>query len=211
MALRRANVQGPADLLERYDVPQGTCSVDECERPRFGRGWCRTHYLRWYRTGTADRPPLWTSDPPDVRFWNHVDKTATCWLWTSEINKGYGRLTINAKHVLAHRFAYELLIGPIPDGLELDHLCRVRHCVNPEHLEPVTTSVNVQRAFDFRAGHGGPPICRNRRHSMTPDNVWMRRRPNGHLSRECRACKNASRKRWEEGRPVDNDHARETG
>ena len=75
-------------------------------------------------------------------FWAKVNKTDSCWLWTGSINnKGYGRLS----GVYAHRAAYELLVGPIPEGKELDHLCRVTHCVNPEHLEPVTHRENLLR------------------------------------------------------------------
>ena len=68
-----------------------------------------------------------------------------CWLWTASIHpEGYGRFW-DGKVAKAHRVAHELFIGPIPDGLGIDHLCRVRHCVNPEHLEPVTWGENSRR------------------------------------------------------------------
>lgn len=80
------------------------------------------------------------------RFWSHVDADGDCWLWTaSRKDNGYGQIFIGGQNVLAHRYAYESLVGPIPDDKEIDHLCRVRHCVNPDHLEPVTHKVNFDR------------------------------------------------------------------
>ena len=82
---------------------------------------------------------------PYIRFWAKVNKTNDCWLWMGKTATGYGRLKVKGREIQAHRFAYELLVGSIPDGLELDHLCRVRHCVKPTHLEPVTRRVNILR------------------------------------------------------------------
>lgn len=84
------------------------------------------------------------------RFWPKVDKAGPggCWLWTASLNtNGYGQINSGGRGrpLLAHRVAYELVIGPIPDGLPLDHLCRVHSCVNPAHLEPVTNRENWVR------------------------------------------------------------------
>jgi hypothetical protein len=85
-------------------------------------------------------------------FWNKIDKREDgCWIWTAFLHSdGYGRFhtkDANRKTIgrLVHRITYEELVGPIPEGLELDHLCRNRACCNPEHLEAVTHRVNVQR------------------------------------------------------------------
>ena len=82
-------------------------------------------------------------------FWRHVDWSAgpsACWLWVgSRQSMGYGNLSFGGRHQLAHRVAYQLGVGAIPDGLELDHLCRVLRCVNPAHLEPVTRQENLRR------------------------------------------------------------------
>jgi hypothetical protein len=97
------------------------------------------------------------------RFWRKVDIAPNgCWLWSGFVDKGgYARLRDDAgKHgevLYAHRFAYELLVGPIPDGRQIDHLCRVRRCVNPQHLEAVTQRENILRgqapsAIAFRRG-----------------------------------------------------------
>lgn len=89
-----------------------------------------------------------TRPSPEERFWSRVEKTEQCWLWTALTNKyGYGLLSVSNHHVLAHRFAYELLVGPLPRGLVVDHLCRVRNCVNPDHLEPVTDFENKVRGL----------------------------------------------------------------
>lgn len=76
-----------------------------------------------------------------------TDDETGCWLWTgSKNNKGYAQLGDNGRTRSAHRVSYELFKGEIPAGLQLDHLCMVRHCVNPEHLEAVTQSVNMRRS-----------------------------------------------------------------
>lgn len=95
-------------------------------------------------------------------FWGKVDKSGAggCWLWTASLHKdGYGQCRIIGKTMLAHRVAYFLLNGPIAKGLEFDHLCRVRRCVNPDHLEPVTHKVNVLRGLSFSALHAKKPYC----------------------------------------------------
>lgn len=80
------------------------------------------------------------------RFAEKVNKTETCWLWTGARNaKGYGTIRDGKRQRNAHRVAYELFVGPIPAGLVIDHLCRTRNCVRPDHLDPVTNQVNVKR------------------------------------------------------------------
>jgi hypothetical protein len=87
---------------------------------------------------------------PVDRFMGFVspEPTTGCWLWTGHVAaNGYGTFKLNGRTVLAHRFAHENFCGPIPDGLHLDHLCRVRSCVNPEHTEPVTCGENIRRGL----------------------------------------------------------------
>jgi hypothetical protein len=110
-----------------------------------------------------------------------------CWLWQlSRFRNGYGQLSLarpTPRSRLAHRVVYESLVGFIPPGLELDHLCRVRACVNPEHLEPVTSSVNKvrARALITHCPHGHPY-----------DESNTIRLPHNPSKRECRAC----RRQW---------------
>lgn len=83
-------------------------------------------------------------------FWKRVRKRR-CWKWTGAITEtGYGVLQVNGRKTYAHRFVYERLIGRIPVGLVIDHLCRVRSCVNPAHMEPVTNEENLRRGVEAR-------------------------------------------------------------
>jgi hypothetical protein len=100
---------------------------------------------------------------PARPFWSFVNKTETCWLWEGSKNReGYGllrRVNETPRVKLAHRLAYEELIGPIPDGLVIDHLCRVTNCVNPAHMEPVTDRVNIMRGEGLAVQNAAKTHC----------------------------------------------------
>lgn len=116
-------------------------------------------------------------------IWARVEKTDTCWLWTGYVQpNGYGALGFAGQRQQAHRLIYEISAGPIPDGLTLDHLCRVRHCVNPEHLEPVTNIENVMRGEGPCAQNARKTHCK-RGHEFTPENT-----KSVATGRSCRAC-----------------------
>jgi hypothetical protein len=87
------------------------------------------------------------------RFWSKVtpEPNSGCWIWIASLGtSGYGQFSVENRPLKAYRVAYEALVGPVPDGLELDHLCRVRCCVNPAHLEPVTHAENMRRGDSFQ-------------------------------------------------------------
>lgn len=121
-------------------------------------------------------------------FWSRVDKTDSCWIWRGRFVKhhyrgGYGRFDIAGKGKLAHRLSYEWLIGPVGEGLELDHLCRNRACVNPDHLEPVTHAENMRRGAHAMKTH-----C-PKGHEFVGHNLVLYT-ARGWTERRCRACKN---------------------
>lgn len=96
-----------------------------------------------------------------VRFWTKVNKSAPngCWEWTAKRDNGYGRIWIKGRLFAAHRVAYELMRGQIPEGLTIDHLCRNRRCVNPEHLEVVSMRVNILRSDSVSAVNARKEHC----------------------------------------------------
>lgn len=176
------------------------CAVMGCGRPVRGRGWCQAHYMRWWYTGDVRPNEPVGSHPrgtPMERLCAQTRREDDCLLWTGTIGgDGYGTLMIDGRNIKAHRLAYELFVGPIPKGLVLDHLCRVRRCVDPNHLEPVTSAENTRRAARLithcPAGH--PYDDKNTR--VTPDG-----------GRICRAChcareRAAYRRRQEVSREV---------
>ena len=104
------------------------------------------------------------------------DGASGCWTWTGLTQpNGYGVFYVAKRPLRAHRVSYELHVGPIPPGLQIDHLCRVRNCVNPDHLEPVTARENSRRAMRTRCVNG---------HEFTAENTYM------HAGkRHCRTCR----------------------
>ena len=160
-------------------MPKSTCSVEGCGRQADCRGWCHKHHEHWRKYG--DPIP----SPPSIeeRFWAKVRKTAGCWVWTgAKISSGYGEMSVKGKPQYAHRLAYELLVGPIPDGLVIDHLCRNTSCVNPAHLEVVTERVNILRGSGATAVHARATHC-PQGHPYDEANTY---RSKGH--RKCRTC-----------------------
>lgn len=114
--------------------------------------------------------------PPEDRFWPKVEVTGFCWNWTGFRGAhGHGQFKATpTTSTGAHRWAYEFLVGPIPDGMFLDHLCRNTGCVNPDHLEPVTNAENVMRGFGPTANHARKTHC-PRGHELPPKVAGQKR------------------------------------
>lgn len=169
-----------------------TCSIAGCAGRVVGWGWCMSHYYRWQTYGDpmAGRP-VFRRLPTTVRFWQKVDRSGgdnACWLWTAYLKEnGYGQFfPVRGHPAYAHRYAFELLRGPIPNGLELDHLCRNRACVNPTHLEPVTHLENLLRGMaPVFIAHRSDRCARG--HLYTPENTMIEK---GRY-RRCRTCRRA--------------------
>lgn len=166
------------------------CSIEGCAKKRVARGWCGTHYARWRRHGDPLRTlrPTWRQ-PAEVRFFAKVDASGVCWEWIGFIHPtGYGRFGGGMDCHQAHRWAWLHLVGSIPSGMEPDHLCRNRRCVNPDHMELVSHRVNVLR--------GAAPTARNAHKTHCPKghpyagaNLRVYARPGGKPSRYCVTCR----------------------
>lgn len=152
------------------------------------------------RKSLAER--LWANVDKDGPVPEHRPDLGPCWIWTGRAQgRGHGQIMLDGKHLGTHRVAYELLVGPIPEGLVLDHLCHNgsgcrggedclhRRCVNPAHLEPVTMRENVLRGEGPAAKQAAQTRC-IRGHEFTPENTRIR--ANG--SRQCLTCHNLRRR-----------------
>jgi len=179
-----------------------TCRVEGCDREVHIKKHklCFKHYFRLWKNGDvhAVLTPKPLSDGPVVKtiklrgkdfgltqaeidnFYGKIKKTNSCWHWESSIGwDGYGRFSLRKNCYLAHRFSYELNVGPIPTGMQIDHLCRNRFCVNPAHLDPVDNDENMYRRVLARAH------CKNG-HPFDEKNTYVN--PNRGRFRVCRKC-----------------------
>ena len=114
-----------------------------------------------------------------------IEKTNNCWNWKATTSRGYGYFRLGSRMVSAHRFAYELFKDNIPEKLQIDHLCRNRKCVNPDHLEPVTAKENLYRGNPVFLLNKNKSHCKNG-HEFTIEGVWKNK--NG--GRYCKKCHN---------------------
>lgn len=171
----------------------GICLVEDCGKQRFRRGYCAMHHSRLRRTGSLDDP---RSDF-ETRFWRRVACVPSgCWEINGTPAHWYVQIRVDNKRVVAHRVAYELLVGPIPVGLTLDHLCRNPKCVNPEHLEPVTMKENVLRGVGPTAVNARKTHC-IQGHLLVGENLVR-----GAPGRACRTCAKEWKRKYRPSRRV---------
>jgi hypothetical protein len=183
--------------------PRRTCSFPGCGAPHKCQGWCGKHYQRWLKYGDPAFVLVDRDATPEERFWRRVDKGdgTGCWLWTGYLDPdGYGMFPLEHRRpVLVHRYAFTLLMGPIPDGLTLDHVrangCISTACVKaiadehgPAHLEAVTNHENLLRGNGFVGINARKTHCK-RGHPFDDANTHVNRAG----SRECLACRRLRR------------------
>jgi len=181
------------------DLGMVECSEVGCSKPCAGRGLCKSHYDHARRNGTLH---VYRRDPVK-RFWARIQAASNdeCWPWSGKLVDGYGKVEWGGKWCGTHRVAYELTVGPIPDGLELDHLCHTRdsecaggesclhrRCANPAHLEPVTGRENWRRGLSPHAKANRQTHCA-KGHEFTAENTVVY--PN-RSQRVCLTCKRAA-------------------
>ncbi len=173
--------------------PHRTCSTDGCDTVSYARGWCRQHYD--YRRRRRVDPLVGTRRARNhislaARLWAGALADGTgCWVWQRARDRsGYGHIgaSRSRNNLRAHRVAYELVKGLIPDGLVLDHLCRNPSCINPDHLEAVTDRVNILRGIGMGARYARRTHC-DHGHAFDEANTYVSRGYRG-----CRTCRAAS-------------------
>jgi hypothetical protein len=147
------------------------------------------------------------AQPWKVRFWLKIDKNGPvpsyrpelgpCWIWTGTLFPvtGYGGLKINGRMVGAHCLSYKIHKGRIPKGKEIDHLCRVRKCVNPDHLEAVTHKVNTLRGFGPAAVNARKTHC-PQGHPLAGYNALILKVRGKVVGRSCRTCRVKRTRKW---------------
>lgn len=139
------------------------------------------------------------------RFWSKVEVYGTCWMWTGCLDRsGYGRFGLHRSNVSSHRLAYESLVGAIGEGLQIDHLCRVRRCVNPSHLEPVTLQENIRRGDTGKTQRSKTHCIHG--HPFDGDNLYVNP-SSGH--RTCRKCRSHRQRARLDDNPDTRERARE--
>lgn len=167
-------------------MSQSTCVIPECAKRRVGASrLCSMHQARKARHGSPYILKRPQRSLPERFHLSYVVGPNDCWSWRRPSPNGYGMIYANGRPQWAHRAGYELLVGPIPKGLELDHLCRNRACVNPAHLEPVIHRENCLRGVSRNAENARKTHCL-RGHEFTPENTYHP--PKRPTRRYCRAC-----------------------
>ncbi len=178
----------------------GTCSLDGCGRPHYGRGWCYLHYSRWYHYGDPAAAVKRPRYPYPFNLLNRMRHRPNGCVWLSggpAVLKGHGYQSLTdgtGQRRPAHVVSYEYFAGPVPEGLQVDHLCHNwdagcpggdscphRRCVKPSHLEAVTHGENMRRSPRFNGNKTHCPAG----HPYTEANTYY---PPGRTNRQCRAC-----------------------
>ena len=190
-----------------YKARGKTCTEEGCDESVFARRLCHLHYARHWKAANAARP----MEAYAELFWAKVDKGdgLGCWWWRATRSpEGYGKYTFKGRTKFAHRMAYELAHGPVPDGMHLHHRCQHPLCVRPDHLEVLEPSVHLGLTRRERGPieRVEPPakLAPAKREFCTQghpyDDANTYRSPDG--KRHCRICMNKRTRAWREKNPV---------
>lgn len=175
--------------MGRPKIHSEICTVPFClKKSHSGASLCSMHQARKRRHGNVDACH-YNHLPLNIYFWSAIRIAGDCLEWTGYIDTttGYGRILDGKTY--AHIFAYKMIYGVIPAGSQLDHLCRNRKCVNPDHLEPVTPRINVLRGVSPVAVNARKTHCQNG-HPFNDQNTYISSK--GY--RNCRICKKEYKK-----------------
>ena len=170
------------------------CAIHGCRGRHVARGLCTKHYQRAKKAGEFTPAPRCASLSEYLR--QYAVLTGNCWEWTGKRSReGYGNGSWEGRTILTHRESYRVHVGPIPEGFQIDHLCRNRSCLRPDHLEAVPPRVNYLRGISPTARNKRKTHCK-RGHEFTPENTRPVRTKYGHVGRCCRTCSNAAHRRY---------------
>lgn len=183
-----------APMKRRHRDTGPACGHAGCDRGQSTKGYCSAHYMQWRRTGHTW--PLFMPSPPiSTRILARATREDDCLRWTGyTMANGYGVISWHDSRWLVHRAIWTESMGPIPEGLTIDHLCRNRACVNVAHMEVVTRAENSERGGGLPAAwakYRERTHCKHD-HEFTPENTRIGK--DGH--RICKACSRASWRRW---------------
>lgn len=184
------------------------CERPGCHRPHQARGLCGPCYSAARRQGLLDPLPKVPLADRLAAGWK-LDTESGCWVWQkAQTAAGYGQIGEGGKVLYTHRVAYELHVGPIPDGLQIDHLCRNTSCCNPGHLEVVTAAENTRRNEAPASVTNRTGVCQYG-HLIAGDNVYS---PASRDERSCRECKRRrQRESWARTRAIAGVHEDKVG
>ena len=174
-----------------------------CHSASVAKGYCPRHYAQAHRSGMVGgrnsfaQSTVYRRMDTVERFLSLVEKSDGCWNWIGYKNdKGYGQIQLGKRPqkrtIYAHRYSYELVRGPILSGLQIDHLCRNRACVNPDHLEPVTNRENYLRGMAPSAVIHRSGTC-SHGHEQTAENIYIRPDTGKPSCLACRRVRNSLR------------------